>query len=614
MSNPLMSLKLQTDDADFAQLVAEEGSISPSGWRIHHHSKEKIEKRNYNSHSVSPKRGRNNDAELLRSLTVVGSTFYSTREPDTSRHQVSVSSPHSISRSMTRFTRRSLSDKTITSVQKTPRQDYRKTYYHERPPEKTEKQRSPEKQQRKPLKSSEKDSARPVNNQDPSTLKNAVLRAINRAQDHALKAAVKEQEEAAAAELAEQEQRRGTEVDVRKSILKAQSRVWIRQLAAVGCSSSIKNQIAIIGAGPVGLWVALLLCRQFFPLNSSQSPVGTVGISIYEKRPLAKHGSRNILLCFSTQTETIINKALSSWKTLAPSVRLCELETLLREELLKYSVVTFYWEQEVQLGESAGMVNGKHYDAVFVANGKRANEGRQQVMHCTKATILSYTKGPKPKASVYTQSILRNENIIIREFDKAHGWVWLLQYENKKIDPARTYPSFKDILDPDHHDYLLFKTLGETICPEGSVGVIKTETSYWGITKEHYIVNEVKNKDGSSIICYVGDSCCGKPFYLGTTLQFHIYDMVFLITGISWRHNLEASHFRAYEQRMRGRIQSFMAKKRNDASVSIEEVIDAHVRSVSPSRRSNSPTNRCSPGRSSEMGCKERDLSKRKTM
>lgn len=448
----------------------------------------------------------------------------------------------------------------------------------------------------------------------------SVSKAAERVQEHARRALLKAKED----ECAREASKRGKSVDLRKSIAKAQGRVYKRMVAESGRAGGSRNSVAIIGAGPVGLWAALLLCRQFYPGQTTNIIGRPIDIDIYEKRPKHKHGTRNILLCFSTQTETVINKALSVFKPLAPSVRLCDLEILLRNELEKFSFVTIHWEKDANLPESAGnltkdgcdveysddlSIHGKHYDVCFVASGKRSNADRQQIMHNTEATILAYTKGTPDKvknhADVYTHSILRNANIIIREFDKTNGWVWLLNYQNENIDPSQKYASFKEIC-AEHRDSILFESLDEAICVTGDIGVTKTATSYWGITKNRAITFETAQETDSTYVCYIGDSCCGKPFYLGTTLQFHIYDMVFLITGIQWNQKIPVSrpHFKAYGQRMRTRIHGFMMKTLSE-NVPITDVIDAHsharMRSCSPGRRgSASPTNRALTGKNTD--------------
>eukprot|EP00392_Amoebophrya_sp_AT5.2_P001478 g1480.t1 len=68
-----------------------------------------------------------------------------------------------------------------------------------------------------------------------------------------------------------------------------------------------------------------------------------------------------------------------------------------------------------------------------------------------------------------------------------------------------------------------------------------------------------------TVICFAGDALCGKPFYLGTTLQFHLHDMNFLVSNVNWTKGsaLSAKDFRAYESRMRDTIQGFLTQKNN---------------------------------------------------
>ncbi|CAD7926232.1 unnamed protein product [Amoebophrya sp. A120] len=69
----------------------------------------------------------------------------------------------------------------------------------------------------------------------------------------------------------------------------------------------------------------------------------------------------------------------------------------------------------------------------------------------------------------------------------------------------------------------------------------------------------------NTVVCFAGDALCGKPFYLGTTLQFHLHDMNFLVSNVNWQKGAALSplDFRAYESRMRDTIQGFLTQKSN---------------------------------------------------
>ena len=38
----------------------------------------------------------------------------------------------------------------------------------------------------------------------------------------------------------------------------------------------------------------------------------------------------------------------------------------------------------------------------------------------------------------------------------------------------------------------------------------------------------------TAVCCFLGDALCGKPFHLGTTLQFHLADVEFMVESIDW--------------------------------------------------------------------------------
>ena len=115
-----------------------------------------------------------------------------------------------------------------------------------------------------------------------------------------------------------------------------------------------RAKIAIIGAGPVGLWLAVLIGRETARINATSSGIRidrlphSPKIDIYERRKgKGQYGTRKFVLAISTATQDLLNRCLSSDQGLqshhafAPSCSINLIESLLFEEYKKYSRAGF---------------------------------------------------------------------------------------------------------------------------------------------------------------------------------------------------------------------------------------------------------------------------------
>lgn len=126
------------------------------------------------------------------------------------------------------------------------------------------------------------------------------------------------------------------------------------------------------------------------------------------------------------------------------------------------------------------------------------------------------------------------------------------------------------------------------ISQSGGIKVSKTVTSYWAryledlvleiplreedddvvsssgesSFKKTFFSKKRMRRDANTTVVYVGDACCGKPFYLGTTLQFHLSDVYWTILRcspkIDFTSNLTGAKFNSYKGKMIDRIRSFL--------------------------------------------------------
>jgi threonine dehydrogenase-like Zn-dependent dehydrogenase len=198
-------------------------------------------------------------------------------------------------------------------------------------------------------------------------------------------------------------------------------------------------RIAIVGAGPAGLWLAVLLARKHATLTLTGNAVKITRnshapqIDVYERRlPAAEaganvrsadeankydhssdnseatrkalHGSRNIILAITQQTQDLLNRHLCgtasshSHHAFAPTSRIGDIERIRAAEFERYCAAGF---GQLTYGAVVGDPDEFHsarrggYDVVFVASGKkgvpdewRIARGLESIVEGTAAAIL----------------------------------------------------------------------------------------------------------------------------------------------------------------------------------------------------------------------------------
>jgi len=144
----------------------------------------------------------------------------------------------------------------------------------------------------------------------------------------------------------------------RETLRRLQQRHQLETALAPGVRPA---RVAIIGAGPTGLWLATLICRRYAHFFVTAGGVtverkaGAPRVDVFECRaPLPQagagvraYGTRKVVLAFSSATQDLLNKnllsarALTSCHKFAPASSINLLETVLRDEFQKYAKAGF---------------------------------------------------------------------------------------------------------------------------------------------------------------------------------------------------------------------------------------------------------------------------------
>ena len=236
---------------------------------------------------------------------------------------------------------------------------------------------------------------------------------------------------------------------------KAAARLRRREAQAFAASIGERKgaRVAIVGAGPTGLWLAVLIARKH--ASFAKGPNGLVitrrhnapTVDVFEKREKRRpgaderaHGARSIVLAITQQTSALLNRHLHSPHGFAPISRVGQIESVLLAEFERYAAAGF---GRTQFGEEVSDPDELHargYDVVFVASGRRhasdawrAARGMESLVDSTSAATVLEFWGATPSSDLWASAAAAASRPIApaRLFmrpgaDAGRGWIWLV--------------------------------------------------------------------------------------------------------------------------------------------------------------------------------------------
>jgi hypothetical protein len=450
-----------------------------------------------------------------------------------------------------------------------------------------------------------------------------------------LKAEARRSQEAEMVELEKQKER----------AVEAFRRQVAKRLQPPKCPNSKRSRIAIVGAGPTGLWLALILARKYCTfargadgsrtiIRGASAPI----IDVVERRQLTgagelSYGSRKIILAISSQTQDLLNGQLGANYAFSPTTSINTIESALRDvfgQFVNAGVGKMRFGVETNDPDS---LHAEGYDAVVIASGRngvtaewRAQRDMEVAVSTSEtAIIVAYTKatgGIRGKAAADI-ALARVGAGSARMFLRpgiidADGWLWMLDLNKRIIKAAKrilseragsnvdagaqsrsidesvvksgtlgvgsgdcaespVFPSFLamgkaiclDTLDALEE---VLQSLDEALQP-GEVTLRITKAAHWR-------ANEVVRTTSDGITLLIGDAACGRPFYLGSNLNWHFADIFNLTRVETWDSrdpDVNMKQFKCYRDTIMdrnssaGKILKSPKKKKAEVSPDLDE-------------------------------------------
>ena len=383
------------------------------------------------------------------------------------------------------------------------------------------------------------------------------------------------------------------------------------ELELIGGKSAAR--VAIIGAGPAGLWLAVLIARKHASFaNGPNGPVITKGVNaptidVFEKRQPAPssskadaesssraHGGRSIVLAITQQTNDLLNRNIlgatidrTGGHAFAPTTRIGNIEKILAAEFEKYCAAGFgslKYGAEGDVGDPDELHSKAKggYDVVVVATGRRnatdewrAERDMKTIVEGTAACLVLEFRGAKPSSDGWgsvvasaSRAISPGQIFIRPGSDEGRGWVWLVGLPEQLSNAIRDGVQMareaqkrqQQAQQPEHASLVAaleavlgrgeggeqsgrellpgeasaiegLKTLDASLKAAGAKAGW-TEGSYWRSTSVIHKPTQEGLDNGPTIL--IGDACCGRPFWLGSTLNGHFADVAMLAQAPCW--------------------------------------------------------------------------------
>jgi len=356
-----------------------------------------------------------------------------------------------------------------------------------------------------------------------------------------------------------------------------------------------RRRIAVVGAGPVGLWAAVLLALKYGRIGPQcrvRRP-DAPEVVIYEGREEQKHCARtDIRIALSTATQSLLNTRTNS-RRFCSGMPVADIEAALLRKWRKLKALG-----RIEFASSSSDpadLAADGFDCVLWAGGRRSLEastrkelGCEQRTGHSERVIVFQVEDLEAGTAVqlascdlsgvaFAASKLSTLRVMLRPGGDRSGWLWLFGLPsdaipssdsggsapaeaasgsaptiNGKPSPVETrtlQESFDGAMEPEASSFLPLRLAAQALQQKLQPRSCQSrwvDAAFWSSD-----LSVCEGVAGCPVVL-LGDACCGRPFYTGTTLNRHMWDVAQLIDGTDcWADDgypLGTSHFAFFER------------------------------------------------------------------
>jgi len=371
----------------------------------------------------------------------------------------------------------------------------------------------------------------------------------------------------------------------------------------VPCTAGFaRRRIGIVGAGPTGLWAAVLLAQKYSQLDHSSGVrrPDAPEILILEGRAEEAHCSRrDILIGLSSSTQKLLNRRTRSAAFCSGmAVAEIEKELLRRWQLLCPPGCRIEFAHPIN--SPGQFVEAEGLDVVLWTAGRRSLDdhfrkalgcemrvgGSEQVLVFELTELLCKSVTSDLSTIAQNTSGYHSLRIILRPGlgGACAAWLWLFGLPQEVSAAAARagavpYPTLSEALDaafiPDPPTCtarirLAVEALNERLQPT-SCTARWVHAAFWS---SDCSVCDLASLGTGSISCpflVLGDAACGKPFYMSTTLNKHLWDIAALVDDVEWTPDgkpMTCARFQQHEKRYQAELHRVAEFHRSPLEVS----------------------------------------------
>lgn len=339
-----------------------------------------------------------------------------------------------------------------------------------------------------------------------------------------------------------------------------------------------RRKIAIVGAGPVGLWAAMLLAQKYRwtdPSGVLRLRPDAPQIVLMEARPMASHCARtDIRIALSSSTRSMLDQQTRS-RAFSSGMPVVEIEENFLRRWKKVAGAEAQIEYEKSIQDPADLLG---YDGILWSAGRRSlNEALRKDLGCEVRI------GDSQKVIVFQIQELGGDAWHLSSLDLSGAaqqagrvpqlrvmlrpgfegacacWLWvfglpldvlesLVPKQASSLPRETLVEAFEDLIGNDGFGALRasLEALQQRLKAAGITARV-VDASFWSSDRA---VCQVPSSLVPLVL--IGDALAGKPFYTGSTLNRHLWDVAKLVEEVEFAYDggpLDVSRFGSYERR-----------------------------------------------------------------